>query len=245
MAQEEERDVIVVGAGPAGATTAMILAQHGYDVLMLDRYDFPRDKACGDGIPAGAWRRLLERGMGEKIDGAVARGDMYPISGMRLMSPRGNVIEAAFNEPDGQLSYVMPRVHFDALIQQHAVDSGAEFRAAAVKEPLIEDGRVVGVMAQLNGAVKPIRSKLVVGADGVTSIITRNLRPKDAQHKDEHRAIALRAYIRGMEVFPGEVEFFLYDDILPGYAWIFPPEKTGQTSDWVCVLIYFASDMQT
>ena len=62
MSQERERDVIVVGAGPAGAMTATILAQQGYDVLLLDRNDFPRDKACGDGIPAGAFRRLYRAG---------------------------------------------------------------------------------------------------------------------------------------------------------------------------------------
>jgi flavin-dependent dehydrogenase len=50
----------------------------------------------------------------------------------------------------------------------------------------------------------------------------RHLRPEAAQHVDEHRAVALRAYIEDMELYPHEVEFYLYDDILPGYAWIFP-----------------------
>lgn len=222
MAQERERDVIVVGAGPAGAMTATILAQQGYDVLLLDRNDFPRDKACGDGIPAGAFRRLYRLGMTEKFNEARVRGEMYPIRGMRLMSPKGHIIEAQFSEEDELLSYVMPRVYFDTIIQQHAVDSGAEFRAAAVKEPLLEDGRVVGVNAQLNGSVKPIRSKMVVGADGVTSVVARSIRPKNKQHKDEHRAIAVRAYIHDLEVYPEQVEFFLYNEVLPGYAWIFP-----------------------
>lgn len=222
MAQERERDVIVVGAGPAGAMTATILAQQGYDVLLLDRNDFPRDKACGDGIPAGAFRRLYRMGMTEKFNEARVRGEMYPIRGMRLMSPKGHIIEAQFSEEDELLSYVMPRVYFDTIIQQHAVDSGAEFRAAAVKEPLLEDCRVVGVNAQLNGSVKPIRSKMVVGADGVTSVVARSIRPKNKQHKDEHRAIAVRAYIHDLEVYPEQVEFFLYNEVLPGYAWIFP-----------------------
>lgn len=222
MAQERERDVVVVGAGPAGAMTATILAQQGYDVLLLDRNEFPRDKACGDGIPAGAFRRLFRLGMTEKFEEALARGEMYPITSMRLMSPKGHIIEAPFQEEDELHSYVMPRVYFDTIIQQHAVSSGAEFRAAAVKEPLVEDGRVIGVKAQLNGSVQPIRSKMVVGADGVTSVIARNLRPKKRQHKDSHRAIAVRAYIHDLKVYPEQVEFFLYNEILPGYAWIFP-----------------------
>jgi geranylgeranyl reductase family protein len=222
---EQERDVIVVGAGPAGAMTATILVQQGYDVLLLDRDGFPRDKICGDGIPAGAFRRLYSLGMREKFEEALARGEMYEIRKMSLVSPKGHVIVADFDDSDGIHSHVMPRLHFDTLIQQHAVDSGAEFQVASVKEPLIENGRVVGVNAQVNGSVKPIHSKVVVGADGVTSTIARSLRPKQEQHKDKHRAIALRAYIHDFEVHPGEVEFFLYDEILPGYAWIFPTSE--------------------
>jgi flavin-dependent dehydrogenase len=63
---------------------------------------------------------------------------------------------------------------------------------------------------------------VVVGADGVTSPIARALRPESNQHVDMHRAVALRAYIEDLEEYPGEVEFYLYKDILPGYAWIFP-----------------------
>jgi geranylgeranyl reductase family protein len=219
---ENERDVIVVGSGPGGAMTAVILAQKGYDVLLLDRSDFPRDKICGDGIPAGVFERLYRLGMQEKFETARTRGEMYEIDKMSLVSPRGHVVVADFNYEDGIHSQVMPRFYFDSLIQEHAVDSGAEFQVAAVKEPLIENGRVVGVKAQVNGSVQSIRSKIVVGADGVTSAIARNLRPKQEQHQDRHRAIALRAYIHDIEIHPGEVEFFLYDEILPGYAWIFP-----------------------
>ncbi len=218
-----EYDVTVVGAGPAGATTATMLAQKGYDVLLLDRYDFPRDKICGDAVPAGAIRTLTNLGMGDKISAAVDRGEFYALTQMRLVSPNGKALVASFKEEeDGVVSYVAPRKYFDAIIQAHAVDSGVTFKQATVKEPLVEDGVVKGVQAQFNGHVETVRSKLVVGADGVTSVITRNLRPKDDQHVDLHRAVALRAYIKGMDMFPREVEFYLYDDILPGYAWIFP-----------------------
>ena len=78
------------------------------------------------------------------------------------------------------------------------------------------------VVARANGEWQAYRSRVVVGADGVTSTIMRHLRPEAGQHSDKHRAVALRAYIEGMEIYPHEVEFFLYDEILPGYAWIFP-----------------------
>ena len=83
----------------------------------------------------------------------------------------------------------------------------------------------MGVQVQGNGRVQEMRARLVVGADGVTSVIARNLRPKNEQHENGHRAVALRAYIEDIEEFPREVEFYLYKDILPGYAWIFPVGK--------------------
>jgi geranylgeranyl reductase family protein len=223
MQTASERDVIVVGAGPGGATAATALAQRGYDVLLLDRSTFPRDKICGDAISLGCIRIMNELGMAARIQDATARGEFHRLDGMRLVGPSGHVLRTQFRRGEnGEDSYVSPRMYFDALIQQHAVASGAEFCRAEVKEPLIEDGRVVGVMARTNGHTHAIRARVVVGADGVTSAVMRRLRPEATQHVDGHRAVALRAYIEGIELFPHEVEFFLYDDILPGYAWVFP-----------------------
>lgn len=221
-----ERDVIVVGAGPAGATAAATLAQKGYDVLLLDRYQFPRDKTCGDAVPAGAIELLWRLGMREKIEKAVERGELYPLDGMLLVSPRGHELHAKFQRgKEGSESYVAPRIYFDALIQEHAVASGAEFCQGQAKVPIVENGKVVGIRAQANGRTHDLRARLVIGADGVTSVVARHLRPKNEKHKDEHRAVALRAYIEDIEELPKEVEFYLYKDILPGYAWIFPIGK--------------------
>lgn len=220
---EQERDVIVVGAGPAGATTATILAQKGYDVLLLDRQSFPRDKACGDAVPAAVIGMLHRLGMKEKVEAAEARGELYPLTQMLLVSPNGHALQAEFRKGEaGTDSYVSPRYYFDALIQEHAVASGAEFRQARVTGPVMENGRVTGVKARVNGSTEALPAKVVVGADGVTSSIARTLRPKSEQHEDAHRAVALRAYIDDLEEEPHQVEFYLYDEILPGYAWIFP-----------------------
>lgn len=212
-----EREVVVVGAGPSGSATAIALAKQGHDVLLLDRAEFPRDKTCGDGIPAGAIELLYSLGMEEKIREA----NFYPVDRILLSSPRGHVLEADLKPGvTGASSYVVPRMQFDALIQRHAVDSGADFQCAQVQEPIVEDGKVRGVRAKINGSVEEIRSKIVVGADGVTSVVARALR--EDKHEDRHRAIALRCYTEDLEVRPHQVEFYLYNDILPGYAWIFP-----------------------
>ena len=223
MPSVSEHEVIVVGAGPGGATTAAALARAGRDVLLLDRHSFPRDKVCGDAVSLGAIRILNDLGMGDKVVAAHRRGEFYRLDGMRLVSPSGHTLHADFQRsPTGEESYVAPRLFFDAVIQQHAIECGACFQQAEVKGSLLEDGRVVGVVAQQNGATRTYRAPVVIGADGVTSSIMRQLRPEAEQHRDKHRAVALRAYIEGLELFPHKVEFFLYDEVLPGYAWVFP-----------------------
>ena len=225
---EKERDVIVVGAGPAGSTAAAMLAQKGYDVLLLDRSEFPRVKTCGDAVPAGAIEILRVLGGYDQVKAAEARGELYPLTHMFLVSPRGHELMAAFSKGEyGADSYVAPRYYFDALVQQQAGQSGAEFCLAQAKAPIVEGEQVVGVRAQVNGRLRDLRAKMVIGADGVTSVITRHLRPKENQHVDLHRAVALRAYVDGLEEMPQAVEFYLYKAILPGYAWIFP---TGNNS---------------
>jgi flavin-dependent dehydrogenase len=156
----------------------------------------------------------------------IREANFYPVTKLLLSSPRGYVLRAdLIKGVTGADSHVVPRMKFDALIQQHAVDSGVDFRLAQVKETIIEDGQVVGVRARLDGADEEIRAKVVVGADGVTSAVARGLRPQ--KHQNSHRAIALRTYITDIEVLPNEVEFYLYQGILPGYAWIFP---TGEST---------------
>lgn len=212
-----EREVVVVGAGPAGSTTAMALAQQGRDVLLVDRQDFPRDKVCGDAIPGSALSVLYDLGMEQRIKDS----NFYAAHSLLLCSPSEYVIEAELNAgPRGEDSCVVPRYVFDHTLQQHALDSGVDFLRAQVKEPLIEDGRVTGVRIRQGGKNEEIRAKVVVGADGVTSVIARALRPE--KHEDKHRAVALRAYIENLDLLPRQVEFYLFKSILPGYAWIFP-----------------------
>ena len=214
-----EREIVVVGAGPAGATAAMALAQKGRDVLLLDRQQFPRDKTCGDGIPAGAIDILYDLGMRDTINQA----NFHPVTAFRLVSPHGHTFRGDLHQGhNGGRTYVVPRYDFDVTLQQHAIASGAEFCQAQVKEPIIENGQVTGVQARINGTLKEIHAKMVIAADGVTSVIGRALQA--TKLPELHRAVALRAYIENIELWPGEIEFYLYKSILPGYAWIFPTD---------------------
>src|SRR5687768_17287984 len=97
-------DVAVVGAGPAGASAAVAAARAGASVLLLDRHDFPRDKACGDGIAPQALFELEKLGVSNVDDGYPALPDLS------LTSPSGTRAQRPMPTP----VRVIPRSVFDA-----------------------------------------------------------------------------------------------------------------------------------
>lgn len=221
---KKDYEVIVVGAGSSGAITAALLARHGHDVLLLDKQNFPRDKVCGDGVPSGVMETLYSIGMKDKLEKAIARGEFYPLTHMSIISPKGHQLILPLEKSENGFNpCIAPRFYFDALIQQFAIEEGAHFHRLKVKKPLVEKEQVVGVEAEeedKNNSFN-IRAQIVVGADGVTSAITRVLRSR-IRHGERHRALSIRAYIEGIDTVPHQSEIYLYRNILPGYAWIFP-----------------------
>jgi len=208
-----KRDVVIVGAGPAGAVAAASLARRGRDVLLLDRSDFPRDKVCGDGIPPGTIEQLAEIGLAEKIRGA----GFHTVDRIRIGSPAGRVWESGFQpRRPGLEFYVASRSRFDALLFDHAVDCGAEFLRTGVTGLVRESGRVTGVTTTAG----PVDARFTIGADGATSVVARELGvlPRPRRHRD----VAIRGYVDGMETAPHTVEFYFLDRFLPGYGWVFP-----------------------
>ena len=220
--KEQNAEVIVVGSGPAGAFTATLLAKKNHDVLLIDKDDFPRDKICGDALPAKALELLYNAGMGKAIDEAVENGEIYPLDYMRLVSPKGHQRSYPLTKSAGGYNAaVAPRIIFDSLIRNEAIRSGANILKATVEKPIIENNLVTGVKLRNGQKSDEIRAKIVIGADGAASNLARALRA-DKRHTNTHRAIAIRAYVENIELYPHEVEFYIYDSILPGYAWIFP-----------------------
>jgi geranylgeranyl reductase family protein len=186
-------------------------------VLLVDREEFPREKTCGDGIPPGTIEILNGIGMEEKI----RREGFYAVRRLLLGSPWGRTWELDFSpRRGGGEFYMAPRSRFDELIRRHAIDAGATFRRARVMGPVVEDGRVCGVIVQGDGIQKRIRARLAIGADGATSVIARALRASRPDQRE--RGVALRAYLGNIDLKAQTVEFYFQRDLLPGYAWIFP-----------------------
>ncbi|MEU5786532.1 geranylgeranyl reductase family protein [Micromonospora purpureochromogenes] len=197
----DEFDLIVVGAGPAGAAAALAARRAGARVLLLDRSDFPRDKACGDGIAAHALDVLA--GLG--VTGAVA--GYAPLPALRLVGPGGPAVARALPRP----AYTVPREVFDARLVAAAVAAGAVLYRHTVRRVEPRHDRVV-----LDGE---LAARAVVGADGAGSIVRRAL--GHPPNPDRHLALAIRGYAPAL---PGPPEQFIVTSgpRWPAYAWSFP-----------------------
>ena len=162
-------DVIVVGAGPAGAIAATVLARGGARVLMLDRAKFPRDKLCGDTLNPGAIARL--EGLG--LLAGVA-DEAIPIDGMVVTGERGVAVRCRY--PAGTSGLSITRRRLDALLASAAVSAGVRFEdGVLVRGPLVDDEstpQVRGVViAGRDGRDMRVPAPIVVAADGRRSRI--------------------------------------------------------------------------
>jgi flavin-dependent dehydrogenase len=160
-------DVVVVGAGPAGAIAATVLARGGARVLLVDRARFPRDKLCGDSVNPGALAVL--RGLG--LEHAASGG--LPIEGMRVTSVRVQV-DGHYGKAAG-LSIL--RRDLDAALVRAAVGAGAELaEGLLVSGPALDArGRVTGVRLRQQGRDTIVRARMVIAADGRSSRVARAL----------------------------------------------------------------------
>jgi geranylgeranyl reductase family protein len=155
--------VLIVGAGPAGATAARTLARSGVPVRIIDRSVFPRNKPCGGGISVRVLRRFpyLERELG--------RIDTHLLSRLHLEGPDGESTLIESREP---AALMIRRVEFDALLLTLAVEAGAELVTGAdiVQASMHADG-IELTARDGRGFAAPV----VIAADGVHSVVARRL----------------------------------------------------------------------
>jgi geranylgeranyl reductase family protein len=227
---ENQADVIVVGAGPAGSTTAYHLAQAGLDVLLLEKTAFPREKICGDGLTPRAVTQLVRMG----IDTSPEAGWLHN-KGLRILAS-GLQLDMDWPELAAHPNYglVRPRADFDDLLARQAKQAGVRLlENCNVTGPILDPrtSRIVGVNAKLGGdredrVETEFRAPLVVAADGNSTrlSIAMGLHKRD----DRPMGVAYRAYYKNPRHNDDYLESWLEltdanhpDRLLPGYGWIF------------------------
>src|SRR5947208_13648810 len=113
-------DVLIVGAGPAGAIAALVLARAGARVRLVDRATFPRDKLCGDTVNPGTLARLKSLGVAGDVE---ARG--LRVDGMLVTGASGVAIEGSY--PEGASGRAIIRRDLDGRLLQPALAGGGKF----------------------------------------------------------------------------------------------------------------------
>ncbi len=199
MTEDPLWDLVVVGAGPAGTSAALgaLSVRPDLSVLLLDRADFPRDKACGDGVAPHAVELLEEVGVTGLVDGDV------PVRRLRLERD-GAAVARDMRRP----AWVVPRRVFDARLVAAAQSAGAVLRRHRVREVTAGPDAVT-----VDGR---FRARAVVGADGVHSAVRRTLGVRAGR-----TAFALRGYAPTPAVRRGEQVIVFGTTRQPSYAWSF------------------------
>jgi geranylgeranyl reductase family protein len=235
-------DVLVVGAGPAGAACAYWLADAGWDVVVVEKKVFPREKTCGDGLTPRSVRQLTDMGLAGALAGAHRyRGLRSCAYGMTIEMPWPR--HPSF--PD--VGYVITRHDLDQLVAERAAKAGAVLlQGTEAAEPLLAPGTADGAgpgsaggpgagrLPPCTGAVvvdrktrrtRQLHARYVVVADGANSRFGRALGA--GRRRDYPLGMALRGYFRSPRHDDEFIESHLdirdaSGTVVPGYGWIFP-----------------------
>ncbi|MGH9070060.1 MAG: geranylgeranyl reductase family protein [Acidimicrobiales bacterium] len=221
--EDRNYDVLIVGGGPSGSACGYWLADAGWDVCVIERKHFPREKTCGDGLTPRAVRQLEDMGLGPALAGKHHRYD-----GLRAMAG-GRTLEMGWpDHPDyPSYGYVVTRSDLDQMVAARAAEAGATvWQGTEATEPIIEaGGRVKGAIVRTKATanqaganeaganeaganeaganeaganeartLRAVRANYVVVADGANSRFGRALGA--AREREWPMGLAIRGYHR-------------------------------------------------
>ncbi len=223
----------MVGGGPSGSSCAYWLAEAGWDVALVEKKVFPREKTCGDGLTPRSVRQIADMGLESALAGAHRYG------GLRAHA-FGQVLDLPWPEHPSfpSYGYVITRHDLDALVNERAVKAGATvFQGTEALEPILDAAAVrpagaglpscVGAVVKdkASGETRELRARYVVVADGANSRFGRAL------GTSRDRAQPMGMALRGYYTSPGHDRPFIEShldirdgegSVVPGYGWIFP-----------------------
>ncbi len=192
-------DVLVIGGGPAGSGTALRLSRLGHRVALIDRDHFPRDKPCSEYMSPETVRQLDALGVLDAIDQAGGA----PLDGTRVVGPCGSALVGRFANAGGTpfraTGIGLKRTILDATLLHAARDAGAQVYEGMTARELSRDGAgaICGMRGtDAHGEPFAISARVVVGADGIGSMVARRA---GLHRRGRLRRVAFVAHVAGVE----------------------------------------------
>ena len=220
-------NVCIVGAGPAGSTTSIMLGKLGIEHLIVDAASFPRDKICGDGLDLKVVRVL------NNIDPSIVKdefnnADFMHSMGMRFILPKGKHIDLMCkNENNNNLLnqpifYTSRRTSFDEFLFNKIDKKLADIRTNCCVNKISKEGTEWALEATFQSKKIIIKTPMLVGADGDHSVVLKHVGNKAVNRN--HYAAALRQYWQNVEGIHEKklIEIYFPEKYPFAYFWIFP-----------------------
>lgn len=208
-------DVLIIGAGPAGATASLFLSKLKIEHLLLDAAVFPRDKICGDGLDLKIIRVL--RHLDPDLLPEITQNEQFhPCHGTRIITANGRSTDFILQE--SPLFWTCKRLHFDDFLVKKIDPAYTDFRQGTrVTGITRKDG---GWLVQAKGSKGEleINAKLLLGADGDHSAMLHHLGERKIERR--HYAATLRQYWEG--IHGNLIEIYFPSRLPMSYFYIFP-----------------------
>lgn len=220
-------DILILGAGPAGATAALFLAKQGVNSLLVDKAKFPRDKICGDAL-SGKVVEVLNKLNPELVNELYSNSKFLGSWGVTFVAPNEQALRVPFitkKEKVKAPGFIATRLDFDNWLLEKTK------RQSAIQ--LLEETELRKFTKTENGWLAEakngmtISAKLILACDGAYSTFSRQAGGLITE--PQHNCFGLRAYFENVKDLDHEnfIELHFLNDFLPGYFWIFPLPNGG------------------
>ncbi len=199
-------DIVIIGAGPAGSAAAITIAKKGQSVLLIDKFSFPREKVCGDGLTGDSLNMLKKLGVWNKIEPTA-----YRSSKVELFSTKNKsfILESSV--------YTVKRKNLDKILLDYAIFCGAEFRQLNFKGEIEHKNDYIFLKAEDNN-LQTVKITAKFGLFSTGCQFTKSLKKFDLARPD---LIAVRGYYKADWNIKHPL-VFLNNNGRNGYFWIFP-----------------------
>lgn len=209
----QQFDVVICGAGPAGTTCALALADSGLRVAVIEKSTFPRDKTCGDAVAAYAIK-VLNSINPSLADSLKNFEEKVSVQTCRLVSPQQKIFDLTYQES----GFIARRIDWDNFLFEKAF---AQNNISFFLNHTVSDVTIGAAAVKVVANDIHFNAQMVIGCDGAHSMVNKKM--TGTKPDPHHYSAAVRAYYSNVSGIPENTfEIHLIKDLLPGYFWIFP-----------------------